>query len=211
MVVEDPKQGAPSRFQAVESHVRALMSAGDRREATTEAVRSYGPEVLGLLVKLTGDQEVACEVFGMWSEDLWKGLESFEWRSSLRTWSYRLARNALHRYRRDPWFKRAQHLRTHELSGLEAQARTITQLHLKTEVKDRFRALRAELSDDQNILLVLHIDRGMSWKDIALVLHDGDPDTLHVAKETNRLRQKFHRITEKLRRLAIREGLLRQE
>ncbi len=191
-----------------EEKIRACWEKGDRDGATTLALSAYGPEIMGLFLKLLGDESSACDVFSIWSEDLWRGIEKFEWRASLRTWSYRLARNAIHRYRRDPYRNRARALRSRELSGLEQQTRTITQAYVKTEIKDRFRQLRAQLTDEQNILLVLHIDRAMSWKDIALVLHEGAPETLEVSRETNRLRQKFHRVTEKLRRLATQQGLL---
>ncbi len=195
----------------IEDKVRTLLASEDQEGATTEVIRAYGPEVLGLLAKLTGDHEAASEVFCVWSEDVWKGLKSFQWRSSLRTWVYRLARNAMHRSRRDPWQKRANPLPTREMAALEQHVRTATLVYLKTEVKDRFRALREQLSDDRKTLLVPHIDRGMSWNNIAAVLYEGDPSTMDIAREANSLRQKFHRVKAKLQRLASQQGLLSQE
>ena len=48
---------------------------------------------------------------------------------------------------------------------------------LRTEMKDRFAQIRNSLAERDRSLLVLRVDRGMSWKDIAIVLsfeHDGD-------------------------------------
>src|SRR5688572_25981948 len=85
-----------------EQSIRALHAAGDLDGATTLAVETYGPELYGFLQALARDEDLAGEAFSTFAEDLWKGLPRFRWESSLRTWAYALARNALHRVRRDP-------------------------------------------------------------------------------------------------------------
>src|SRR5207244_3963067 len=82
---------------AAETDVRAKLAAGDAKGATTVALETYGPELYGFLHALARDDDLAAEAFATFSEDLWKGLVKFRWESSLRTWAYALARNALWR------------------------------------------------------------------------------------------------------------------
>src|SRR5262252_9379307 len=93
---------------AAEAEIRAKLGDGDARAATTLALETYGPELYGFLHALARDDDLAAEAFATFSEDLWRGLAKFRWESSLRTWSYALARNALWRLRRDPR-RRAEH------------------------------------------------------------------------------------------------------
>ena len=76
-------------------------------------------------------------------------------------------------------------------------------------MKDRFAALRNALSADDQTLLVLRIDRDLSWDDVALVMHDAvdaDPDTL--ARWSANMRQRFRQLKKRLRELAEANGLL---
>ena len=47
--------------------------------------------VLGYLIATLDDRDDAAEVFSVLSEDLWRGIAAFGWRSSFRTWMYTLA------------------------------------------------------------------------------------------------------------------------
>ena len=62
------------------------------------------------------------------------------------------------------------------------------------------------------MLLILHVDRGMSWAEVAEIMDEevDMADRAAVRQAANRLRQKFHRIKQKLRRLAEAEGLITQ-
>ena len=74
---------------------------------------------------------------------------------------------------------------------------------LKTAFKDRFTALRRHLSPAQRELLVLRVDRRMSWDEVADVLTvDGQRPLV------NTLTVQFKRLKAKLYRLAEQEGLL---
>jgi RNA polymerase sigma-70 factor (ECF subfamily) len=92
----------PAEREASERAIRALCEAGDHAGATTAALRSYGVELLGFLRALAGEHDLAAEAFAELGEDIWKGLPRFRWESSLRSWLYALARNALAQLRRDP-------------------------------------------------------------------------------------------------------------
>jgi RNA polymerase sigma-70 factor, ECF subfamily len=60
------------------------------------------------------------------------------------------------------------------------------------------------------MLLVLRIDRNLSWRDIAIVMEGeniGLDETLTQKAET-RFRKRFERIKDKLRELAVAQGLI---
>jgi hypothetical protein len=77
-----------------ERTARERWAAGDLAAVAELVIRTYGPEVLGYLHAVTRDEADAGEAFAILSEDLWRGLPGFGWRSSLRTWLYVLARHA---------------------------------------------------------------------------------------------------------------------
>jgi RNA polymerase sigma-70 factor (ECF subfamily) len=72
------------------------------------------------------------------------------------------------------------------------------------------RALRNQLPADDQALLVLRIDKGLSWNELAAVF-SGQGDALEEAELLRwavRLRQRFAAIKRKLRGQAEEEGLL---
>jgi len=118
----------------------------------------------------------------------------------VRTWLYVLARNAHARYRRSPHERRRRPLS--ELSDVEHRVRSQTRPWLRTDVKDRFSALRDELSEDERELLLLRIDRRMAWADIARVLGEDDP------RAVARVRKRFSNLKKKLHARARETGLV---
>ena len=175
----------------LEARLRGRAEQGDLEGLATEAVEAYGPELLGYLVATCKDRSVADEVFSMTCEDLWKGIEAFRWESSLRTWLYVLARHAHARYRRSPHERRRATLGA--LHDVEERVRTNTRPWLKTTIKDRLAELRRELSDAERELLVLRIDRRMSWADIARVLGEDDERAVpRVRKRFSLLKNRLH-------------------
>ncbi len=196
---------------ALEISVRAFCEAEQYQEAASEALRVMGPELLGFLSALTRDAGATEEVFSQFSEDLWKGLPKFGWKSSFRTWAYTLARNAWCRYLRDPYKRRGQHLATGELAQLAQARRTATLTFMKTAIKDRFARLRATLDADDQALLILRIDRGMSWKDIARVMSEEGSEPGQLRTRAASLRKRFERVKNRLREMALEEGLFQEE
>lgn len=165
-------------------------------------MEGYGPQVLGYLLARTRDQAEANDVFARWSEDLWKGLATFRWESSLRTWGYRLAHNARIRHQqRDRMRGFVPLSNAPEILAIVARVRTATAAHLRTEVKDAISELRDSLSEDDRSLLILRVDRALSWQEIAEI-HDEPPERAAT------YRKRFERAKARLAELAEQAGLL---
>jgi len=192
-----------------ESAIRRAFDAGLMDLAATAAFRAHHDQILRFLTTRLRDPGDAREVFSMFAEDLWRGLPAFDWRCSMRTWSYCLARNAASRYLGSRTRQRA-HLQVSHLDELaDVPSSSSTVPYMKDAVKDRFRALREQLSDADQKLLVLRVEHAMSWSDIVHTMRGDtnlDDDTL--ARETARLRKAFQRVKADLRKRAEREGLI---
>jgi RNA polymerase sigma-70 factor (ECF subfamily) len=72
---------------------------------------------------------------------------------------------------------------------MAAVVRTVTRDIQRTEVKDEFCILRDELYPEEHEILLLRLDRGMAWKDIARIL-GGDDD---LGARAAALRKRFER------------------
>jgi RNA polymerase sigma-70 factor (ECF subfamily) len=190
----------------VEDEVRAWCERDDCRSAVTIAIRDYGPEVFGFLVVLTRDPSDAGDVFADVCVRIWKGLTRFEWKCSLRTWIYILARRAYSAFQRERAAYRERHVRISDVPGIDeiiARIRTTTLARLHQEHKTRAERIREKLSPDEQALLTLRLDRNLEWREIVRVLDDRediDDDTL--TREAAALRKRFERLKERLKLLA---------
>jgi len=202
---------SPNR-QQIEDLIRSNCDLHDYDTATTIAIREYGPEILGVLAARLRNETDACEVFSTFCEDFWRGLPDFRWQCSARVWAYTLARYAANRYtaaasrikKRNVPFSQAGHL-----SEIVEEVRTTTLDYLRTEVKNEMRRLREQLSIEDQELLILRVDKQLSFRDMAIVvLYQGKIATeQELVKDTARLRKRFQKAKETLRRLAQQAGL----
>jgi RNA polymerase sigma-70 factor (ECF subfamily) len=196
--------------EAFEREMLALHAAGRMSAVADGVLRVYGPEILGLLIALLRDHEAAAEVYAEFSAGLWAGLPSFRGESSFRTWAYRIARNAAAHFRRDPLRRRGVAIGDcPELDEIPARSRTETATFRRTESKDCVSALRQSLHPDDQMLLMLRVDRALAWDDIAQIMADaGDRVTIDDAAARRRaaatLRKRFERLKEELRTLVAR-------
>ncbi len=198
----------------LERNIRARCEMGDHEGATSAALRGYGPEIYAFLAASHRDDEDAGEVFSMFAEGLWRALPTFGWQSSFRTWAYAIARRSSLRFRRDTGRRRRRQELRDDASGVwsvAAEVRTATLSFLRTEVKSRIAELREALPPEDQELLVLRVDRDLSWTDLVSVLRGEDEPPLDgkaLTKEAARLRKRFQLVKERLRDMARREGLL---
>lgn len=192
----------------VEAATRARCDAGDVDGAMRLALQGYGEEVFSFLVVRMRNEDDANDVFSQACEDLLHTLRTFQWRCSLRTWFYRVARSAATRYQRSPMNRSDRRVALSNVSELVDQVRSRTVAHLRSEVKDRMRALREQLDADEQQLLLLRVDRDLSWNEIAEIIEEDADDEAQIARASARLRQQFQKLKDRLRELAIADGLI---
>jgi RNA polymerase sigma-70 factor (ECF subfamily) len=195
------------RRDVFEREMRARYSEGKTNAVVEGVLREYGPEVLGFLVALLRDHDAASDVYADFCASLCAGLPTFRWESSLRTWCYAIARNGAARFRRDPLRRRGVDLGEHpEVMDIPSRTRTVTSTYRRTEVKERLSAFRQSLNPDDQMLLVLRVDRALAWDDIAQIMSDPfAPKTGDEAEARRRsaatLRKRFERIKAEIRTL----------
>lgn len=195
-MIDEPIDPAPEPALV---EIRAACDAGRFTDAATQAIRVYGDEVLGYLAAVLGNEVDAGDAFSETCELLWRSLPTFRWECSLRTWLYTLARQSVGHVRRDPHRRRAVGLSEAGLTSAIAEVRTRTASFLRTENRDRVAALRASLAPDDQTLLILRINRGLAWRDIARVLAGDDVADAELTRAAARIRKRFERLKDELR------------
>jgi RNA polymerase sigma-70 factor, ECF subfamily len=194
----------------VEARTRELCERKSYAEAAACLVEAYGPEILGFLRYRLRNELDASEAFSQFCEDAWLGIARFEWRCTARAWCYTLARNARCRLIRSPHHE-AQRASVCEslASTVAATERSRTAPHLITRNKLRIRELRARLSEEDRLILAMHVDSALDWSALAQVTLSGpDRTSRALLREAARLRKRFQLIKGMLRRWAESEGLL---
>jgi RNA polymerase sigma-70 factor (ECF subfamily) len=199
--------------ERLDQQVRSLLEQGNLAGAASATLRGYGPEIFGFLMSLHRREQDADEVFALASEHVWRGLSEFGWQCSLRTWTYSVARNASNNFFRNQ--KRRARRQTalpegSELADIVAEARSKTRTYMRSETKDQFARLRESLPAEERELLVLRVDRGLEWEELAVVLagEESPLDPAELARAAARLRKRFQLLKKKLVELGRREGLL---
>jgi len=193
----------------LEQDVKSLCEQGAFDQATTQALRGYGPEIYGWIAATHRSEQEANDVFSEFAEGLWRNLPKFGWQGSLRTWAYAVARNSSLTYRRNAGRRARRGDRPGGESMLEDVAvavRTETQIFLRTEKRSGLEALRDALDEDDRTLLILRVDRRLAWNEIAQVMA-GDDASIDLTKEAARLRKRFQLVKEGLHEAARRAGL----
>ncbi len=207
-----PTETVPTPAEAPEERIAACLAEGRLGDAATAGLRAYGAEIGGYLAAVLRDSTAASDVFSDVCEDIWRGIGRFRGDSSFRTWAYAVAWNAVKMYRRDPFRRRAQRLQTSDYSRLADRLAKSSLLHADPLAKDRLARLRASLTPFEQSMLILRIDRGLPWREIALILAeegDGTPvDPASVpATLPATLRKQFERLKDRLLAQATLEGL----
>ncbi|MEO6774421.1 MAG: sigma-70 family RNA polymerase sigma factor [Kofleriaceae bacterium] len=183
----------------VELEIRARCEARDYDGALARALELYGNELFGFLNGLARDRPQAEDAFSAACERIWKGLAKFRWESTLRVWTYRIARNEFLRTARTTARNRNA-VPLSQVSSIQeavARIRSTTPVYERTEVKRKLAELRIELAPDDHMLLGLRIDRKLAWVDIAKVLAPSEDEP--TARELAALRKRFERLKTRLR------------
>jgi RNA polymerase sigma-70 factor (ECF subfamily) len=165
-------------------------------------LRDHGPEIFGWLLSTLGDEAEAADAYSLFCEDLWRSLARHGGRCSMRTWCYMIARHAASRMFGQRTRARSVALSEAPQSRLAEAPREPTLGYLRTDMKQGVRALREQLDPDDQALLVLRVDKGLGWRDVALVLLGEGADDAALARCAASLRKRFERVKERLRQLA---------
>lgn len=195
-----------------ESECREAFEVGDYVRSATLAIERYGREIMAFLLARLRRRSDAEEVFAIFAEKLWVGLPSFEWRCSLKSWCYRVARNAANDFVSAAHNRIERHvgLSQHEaLAQLVDRTRSSTTLYRQTGAREQIRKLREALAPDDQMLLLLRIDKRMDFREIAAAMgSDPSLDGPVLDRDAARLRKRFERVKEQLRELARTAGLI---
>jgi RNA polymerase sigma-70 factor (ECF subfamily) len=179
----------------LDRRIAELLAAGGHRQAATEAIRGHGPALLRYLRGLLGDEGEAAEAFASFAERLWKGIGDFRGESTIRTWAFRLAWSAAADLRKEAWRTRVRRLETNEADAVPADQGTRSWLRAE-RLRLSLAELRATLTLEEQSLLQLRIDQGLSWAECAEVLAAEGGEVRAEA-----LMKRFERIKAKLGRL----------
>jgi RNA polymerase sigma-70 factor (ECF subfamily) len=197
--------------EQLEREVRDLLEAGDPGEATTRAIKGFGPEILGFLVGTTRVETDAVDAFSVFCEHLWQGLPGFRWECSLRTWCYVLARRAASRNARGR--RAVAHLSTGAMDRIVDTITTATLPFVRAQQRAQVVALRESLEPADRMLLALRVDKELDWRDVARVMAEAEADEADsdsdrdLDRRAALLRKRFERVKKKLRELAEAQGL----
>ncbi len=195
--------------EELEREVGDLLRAGDHAEATTRAIKGFGPEILGFLVGITRREADAVDAFSIFCENLWKGLPSFRWECALRTWCYVVARRAAYRQARG--HHGADRLSTGAMERIADSITTATLPFIRAQQHAAVIELREALDPEDRMLLALRVDKELDWRDVARVMAEEESAEISSDEEVDRraasLRKRFERVKKKLREAAAARGL----
>jgi len=183
----------------LEEAVRTLLGAGEADQAVTAVIRELGSEVKGYLCALHGEDD-GQDVYATWEEGVWKALPSFRFEGSLRSWAFSIAWTASARLYRDGWRRRRVRLATSAASLLPASGASRRSSRLEEAWLEE---LRQELDPADHTLLILKLDRGLSYDEISQVLSRGGRRFTPAA-----LRKRYERLKANLAAEAKRRGFI---
>jgi RNA polymerase sigma-70 factor, ECF subfamily len=207
------------RIVSIEARAEEACRVGDYTRATEVLLDGYGREIYTFLVaQFRGRVAHADDAYSMFEDDVRRSLDSFRWRSSVRAWGYRLARGASlrQRKRRHEVMDRQVTLRSFEPGdearevGPSPRPISSTRPYLRTDVSNEYQALRESLTLEEQDILILRVDRSLSWDEIAYAmrpLEAGEPDDDDIRKGEAALRQRFADVRARLKALAEDAGL----
>jgi RNA polymerase sigma-70 factor (ECF subfamily) len=204
--------------KSIEKQIKEACQAADYKTAASVFLQHYRNDIYNFLLGRLYNDTDAADVLSEFQENFLRGLPGFQWRCTLRSWAYRLARNAACRYVNDPHRKPernlplSQHIRFAEPI---ARPRSETEKYRRTEIKNRMRKIiREQLSDDEQMLFTLRVNRKLSWRELAVIMSDEDVtlDKTEIDRWSTLLRQRFTKLKAKLevklKELARDDGLL---
>ncbi len=179
-----------------------LLSQQRWEEALALTLRRYEPELSSFLIGVHRDYDEAADAYALLTEDLWRGLPSYRAQGRFSAWVYTLARHAsakvLQRRQRRQQVPLSQ---SPEALAATAPEQTSTASFLRSSAQELIESLRDRLTPEERTLLILRVDRQLSWQETAIAMTPpGHP--VPSARAIAALRKKYERTKDKLQRWA---------
>lgn len=191
--------------------IENALASGAYADAFAAILLIHEPEVRGYFIKLLGDRDRADDVFGEFRATLLESLPRYRSECGVRTWTYIIMRTALNNYLRTPENDLARRERMSNLPEPEAREHDRTRPYLKTAIKRRTRELWKLLDEEDQTILVLVVDRTMTYEQVARVLLGPDHDAEAVRKKVDVIKQRIRTAKRVLRKALESEGLIPEE
>jgi RNA polymerase sigma-70 factor (ECF subfamily) len=173
-------------FDASEWAIRASLSKRDTPAAVRAALDVYGAEVFGFLCGVLADRDAAANAYADVAQRVATEVEEFRWTCSLRAWIYWIARRELDDRRR-----RGAAAGPSSTGQLDP---TITESHRRAGTF----LLRRRLREEEREILILRVDRGLGWSELALTTLGEGASEGAVARETLKLRGTLDRVVREI-------------
>ncbi|HEX4802962.1 MAG TPA: hypothetical protein VFV14_05600, partial [Myxococcaceae bacterium] len=141
-------------------------------------------------------------------------LAAFHWKESFRPWLYGLAWTAWQRLRREPHFRKTISLPEEaDIAAAEQRVRTVELPRVESALDKGVAGLRQSLDPEDQALLILRIDRAMSWEEIAAVMLGGEEpsDDAALGRKASFAQERFSQVTENLKQLAREKHLIAKD
>lgn len=205
-----------STREALERAIRSHLSRAEHEEAADLTVQGYAAEIYGFLLSFHGDEKAAGAVFASMKERLGRELPTLPAEISCGASAYAIARRAAVSHDRERGRLDALGSTLPVGSARRSSVRRDfgeTAKYPSTEQHSRFTALRQSLPREDQELLVLRVDRELTWRELAFVLHEGveAPSEADLVRGAARLRERFRRIKAYLLELGLREEVVDAE
>jgi len=182
--------------------VLSALASGDEVGAAELALRNHGPAVLRYLLGLLRDPDDADDAFSLFAEQLWRHIGTFRGPGGFEVWLFRIAFREAMRLRDEAWRRRKRAMPTTDAHRIAAEVRRTASVSMERRL-DALDRLRGALSLEDQHLLLLRLDHGLSFEEIAGTLGEGD-----AALEEATVRKRYERVKVRLAKLAKAEGLI---
>jgi DNA-directed RNA polymerase specialized sigma24 family protein len=188
--------GDATELTAVDAEAQRLALDGREREAADLLLSHLSSEIRSFLHRMLSDVVLVDEAHRATGERLPQEIPHLLTECSPRSWSYIVARREASRCRTRRAAGSGHEMAAKPLqTGVLPMGNTSTIDTVSTTCRDELEQLRASLSDEERDLLLLRVEYGFAWKEVACAFledDESDPDT--ILEEAARMRQRFRDI-----------------